>query len=192
MRELLALLALLFHNCGRRSGECIWLRPWGKSNGKEKKDVTRERRQGKEMKGWYEPPSDPRHHMSCAHRLDQKDVRHDREDVVMARKRREPMDGEVVYPNDQDGDVYREDPKHENEQRVGIVVEVPVGSRALRETHQHQYIIQEMEGREKTELKEHRGVRCARNIPFPGPAGVRARRLRAVQCRVPYMRTGTE
>ena len=43
----------------------------------------------------------------------------------------EPVDGEVVGPHEEDGDVDWEDPDHEDEDRVRVVVEIIVGPRAL-------------------------------------------------------------
>ena len=43
----------------------------------------------------------------------------------------EPVDGEVVDPDDEDGDVDGEDPEHEDEDGVGVVVKVVGGRGAL-------------------------------------------------------------
>lgn len=43
--------------------------------------------------------------MACRHGFDDEDVGHDGEDVVMRGKGREPVDGEVVHPDDKDGEV---------------------------------------------------------------------------------------
>ena len=40
---------------------------------------------------------------------------------------RQPMDGEVVGPDEEDGDVDGEDPDHEDEDGVGVVVEIIMG-----------------------------------------------------------------
>ena len=53
-------------------------------------------------------------HVACAHRLDDEDVGHDGEDVVVRGKGGEPVDGEVVDPDDEDREVDGEDPKHED------------------------------------------------------------------------------
>ena len=46
-------------------------------------------------------------------------------------ERGEPVDGEVVGPDEEDGDVDGEDPDHEDEDRMRIVVEIIVGPGAL-------------------------------------------------------------
>ena len=43
------------------------------------------------------------------------------------------MDGEVVDPDDKDGEVDGEDPEHEDEETVDVVVEVIVIARSLSE-----------------------------------------------------------
>lgn len=44
----------------------------------------------------------------------------------MGGERGEPVDGEVVDPDDEGGKVDREDPEHEEEDAVSVVVEVDV------------------------------------------------------------------
>ena len=46
-------------------------------------------------------------------------------------ERCEPVDGEIVGPDEEDGDVDGEDPYHEYEDGVCVVVEIIVGTRAL-------------------------------------------------------------
>lgn len=51
--------------------------------------------------------------MACRHGLNNEDVGHDGEDVVMRGKRCQPVDGEIVNPDDKDGKVDGKDPEHE-------------------------------------------------------------------------------
>jgi hypothetical protein len=60
------------------------------------------------------------------HCFDDENVRHDGEDVVVGGKGCEPVDCEVVHPDDEDGEVDRENPEHEDQQTVDVVVEVVV------------------------------------------------------------------
>ena len=69
--------------------------------------------------------------MASAHGFDDENVRHDGQDVVVRGKGRQPVHGEVVDPNDEDGEVDGENPEHEDEEGVRVVVEVVVGSGAL-------------------------------------------------------------
>lgn len=69
--------------------------------------------------------------MSGAHRFDNKDIWHDRQDVVVRREGGEPVNGKIVDPHDEDGDVDGEDPEHEDEQGVRVVVEVIIGAGPL-------------------------------------------------------------
>jgi hypothetical protein len=39
--------------------------------------------------------------------------------------------GEVMYPDDEDGDINGEDAEHEDEDGVGVVVEIMMGPRTL-------------------------------------------------------------
>lgn len=52
--------------------------------------------------------------MAGRHCFDNEDVWHDGEDVVVRGKGCEPMDGEVVHPDHENGKVDGEDPEHEN------------------------------------------------------------------------------
>lgn len=63
----------------------------------------------------YVPANDSRDHVPSAHCFDNKDIWHDRQNVVMRRERGEPVNGKVVDPHDEDGDVDGEDPEHEDE-----------------------------------------------------------------------------
>lgn len=49
----------------------------------------------------------------------------------MRREGRHPVDSEVSYPNNEDRDVDGEDPDHENEDRMRVVVEVVVCVKVL-------------------------------------------------------------
>lgn len=53
--------------------------------------------------------------MACAHGLDDEDIGHDGENVMMRGEGSEPVDGEVVDPDNEDGKIDRQDPEHENE-----------------------------------------------------------------------------
>lgn len=48
--------------------------------------------------------------MTCAHGLDDEDVGHDGENVVVGGKGGQPVDGKVVDPDDEDREVDRENP----------------------------------------------------------------------------------
>ncbi|KFX93599.1 hypothetical protein O988_06725 [Pseudogymnoascus sp. VKM F-3808] len=52
-----------------------------------------------------EAVGDARDHLAAGERLDEEDERHDGEDVVVGRERREPLDDDVIGPYDQDGEV---------------------------------------------------------------------------------------
>ena len=41
------------------------------------------------------------------------------------------MNSKIMYPDDENGKVDGEDPEHEDEDGVGVVVEIIVGSRSL-------------------------------------------------------------
>lgn len=73
-----------------------------------------------------ETRSDPRYHFPTGERLNQKNKRHDGKDVVMRRKWRKPVYSQVVYPDHEYWKVDRKNPEHENEDRVGVIVEVEV------------------------------------------------------------------
>ena len=49
----------------------------------------------------------------------------------MGRERGQPVYREIVDPNDEDRQVDRQDPEHEHQDRMGIVVEARVDARAL-------------------------------------------------------------
>ena len=49
----------------------------------------------------------------------------------MGGERGEPVDGEVVGPDEEDHDVDGEDPDHEEEDRVGVIVEIMIGAGGL-------------------------------------------------------------
>ena len=66
------------------------------------------------------------HHLTTGQSFDQKDKRHDRKDVVVRGEGCKPVNGQVVHPNHEDRKVYWEDPKHEDEDRMDIVVEVVI------------------------------------------------------------------
>ena len=68
-----------------------------------------------------------RDHFAARQGLAQEDEGHDAEDVVVRRKGRQPVHGEVVNPDDEDGAVDGEQPEHEDQDGVGVVVEVGVG-----------------------------------------------------------------
>lgn len=57
------------------------------------------------------PSGHPRNHPTGAESLHQKNVRHYREDVVVRGEWREPVQGKVADPNDQDHEVDGKDPK---------------------------------------------------------------------------------
>ena len=69
--------------------------------------------------------------MAGAHGFDDENVGHDGEDVMMRGERSEPVDGEVVDPDDEDREIDREDPEHEDEETVDVIVEVVVVARTL-------------------------------------------------------------
>lgn len=70
-------------------------------------------------------------HTPSALGFDQEDERHDGEDVVMRGERRQPMDSKVPHPDDQYGKVDREDPDHENKDRMRVVIEIAIGVERL-------------------------------------------------------------
>jgi hypothetical protein len=59
---------------------------------REKEDIGEER-----VSGLY-----TRDHATSAQGFDEKDERHNRQDVVMGRKRRPPMNSEISHPDDKD------------------------------------------------------------------------------------------
>ena len=69
--------------------------------------------------------------MTCAHCFDDEDVGHDGEDVVVGGKGSQPVDGKVMNPDDEDREVDWENPEHEDEETVDVVVEVVVVARTL-------------------------------------------------------------
>lgn len=69
--------------------------------------------------------------MTCAHCFDDEDVGHDGENVVVGGKGSQPVDGKVVDPDDEDREVDRENPEHQDEETVDVVVEVVIVARTL-------------------------------------------------------------
>jgi len=69
--------------------------------------------------------------VTCAHCFDDEDVGHDGENVVVGGKGSQPVDGKVVDPDDEDREIDREDPEHEDEKTVDVIVEVVVVARTL-------------------------------------------------------------
>ena len=63
------------------------------------------------------------HHVARTERFDEQDIRHDAGDVVVRGEWGEPVDGEIVDPYDEDGNVDWEDPQHQDDQRMRVVVE---------------------------------------------------------------------
>lgn len=53
--------------------------------------------------------------MASTHGFDDEDVGHDGEDVVVRGEGCKPMNGEIVNPDDEDWQVDRQDPEHEDE-----------------------------------------------------------------------------
>ena len=70
------------------------------------------------------PARDPWQHITRAHRLNQQGIGQDGHKVMVRRKRSEPADGKIVYPDDEHGHVDGQDPKHEDEHGVCVIVEV--------------------------------------------------------------------
>lgn len=60
-------------------------------------------------------PGDSGSHDAGAHDLDDEDHGEDCEEVVVRAEWRQPVDGDVVYPHDEHGHVYGQDPEHEDE-----------------------------------------------------------------------------
>lgn len=56
-----------------------------------------------------------RDHLAAGQGFDEQDEGHDGEDVVVGGEGGEPVDGEVVDPDDENGEVDGEDPEHEDE-----------------------------------------------------------------------------
>ena len=75
------------------------------------------------------PRCHSRYHFATGQGLDEKDKWHDRENIVVRRKWSEPVNSQIVYPDDENGEIDRENPQHENEDRVDVVVKVVVGVR---------------------------------------------------------------
>lgn len=77
---------------------------------------------------WRNLPSlDSRYHPTGTESLHEKDVWHDREYVVVRGERCKPVNSYISYPYNEDWEVNREYPKHENKNRMGIVVEIVIG-----------------------------------------------------------------
>ena len=74
---------------------------------------------------------DARDHFPGRQGLDEEEVGHYGQDIMVGGEGGEPVDGEVVGPDEEDGDVDGEDPEHEDEDGVGVVVEIIVGSGSL-------------------------------------------------------------
>lgn len=70
--------------------------------------------------------------MASAHGFDDENVRHDGEDIVVRREGCEPVDGKIVYPDNEDWQVDGQDPEHQDEYTVHVVIEIVVVARALR------------------------------------------------------------
>ena len=71
------------------------------------------------------------HHLSARQCLNQQDEWHNCDDIMVTRERRQPLDGKVMHPNYQNRQVDRRDgPKHQDEDRVHVVVEIVVGDAA--------------------------------------------------------------
>lgn len=54
----------------------------------------------------------PWHHSAGTQGFDQEDEGHDGEDVVVGGERCQPVDRQVADPDNEDRDVYRQDPDH--------------------------------------------------------------------------------
>lgn len=52
------------------------------------------------------------YHLSTREGLHEKNERHDRQDIMVGGEWREPVDGEIMNPDDENREIYREDPKH--------------------------------------------------------------------------------
>lgn len=63
-------------------------------------------------------------HGAARQSLHQQNQRHYRQNIVMAGERGEPVDGQIVYPDNQNRHVDGQDREHEHEYRVRIVGEV--------------------------------------------------------------------
>ena len=60
------------------------------------------------------PRGNARDHFPAGEGLDEDEVGHYGQDIMVGGERGEPVDGEVVDPNEEDRDVDREDPDHED------------------------------------------------------------------------------
>ena len=60
------------------------------------------------------PGRNPRDHFPASERFDEDEVGGDREEVVVRGEGGEPVDSEVVDPDNEDGKVDGEDPEHED------------------------------------------------------------------------------
>lgn len=74
---------------------------------------------------------DSRNHPARAERLHEKDEWHYRQDVMMGGEGCEPVHGEIADPDDEDWKVDWENPEHEDQDRVRIIVKVVVDVRTL-------------------------------------------------------------
>lgn len=113
--------------------------------------------------------------MAGRHSFDNENVWHDGEDVVVRGKWCEPVDGEIVNPDDEDGKVDGEDPQHEDEETVDVVVEVVVVARSLSECVSFSFVCCEV---------------SSQNSLFLVPIAMRGQRLQVVQGRGPGRRIG--
>lgn len=77
------------------------------------------------------PCRDARHHLACAQCLDKQDNGENGKDVVEGGERGKPVHCEIACPDNENGKVDRENPDHENEDGVGVVVKAQVDSELL-------------------------------------------------------------
>jgi hypothetical protein len=73
----------------------------------------------------------PWNHAPGAERFYEENVGHYGEDVVVGGEGCEPVHSEISYPDNEDGEVYGEDPQHEYQDGMGVVVEVIICVRVL-------------------------------------------------------------
>lgn len=70
------------------------------------------------------PARNSRNHILITHRLDQQDVPEHRQQVVVCRKGRQPRHSQVVRPHDQHRHVYWQDPEHQDQHGMRVIIEV--------------------------------------------------------------------
>lgn len=70
------------------------------------------------------PARDSRNHILITHRLDQQDVPEHRQQVVMRRKGCQPRHGQVVCPHDQDRHVDGQNPEHQDQHGMRVIIEI--------------------------------------------------------------------